>query len=69
MSEMDEECFTCAEMGDAERGECPPSLRPCKHHCNHIWDQDCCHWCGAEVNDDGAIVPTFAPLDMESVPT
>lgn len=53
------ECDSCAE-GDPE-GECPDSERPCGHHCNHIWEQDCCHWCKgsyeAEAGEDSVWVP------------
>lgn len=37
-------CGTCGE-GPPE-GECPQSKRPCGHHCNHVWDDGACHWCG-----------------------
>ncbi len=52
------ECDTCAEDPTHEQyplGECPKSLRPCGHHCNHAWEQDCCHWCGAEFGEDGEV--------------
>lgn len=53
-----DECFTCAEdpEGHLYRDECPASKRPCGHHCNCSWIQDCCHWCGAESDDDGELV-------------
>lgn len=54
-SQVDDVCFTCAESC-GESGECPGSQRPCGHHCNHIWDQDTCHWCPAHINDDGYLV-------------
>ena len=47
----EDECLTCLEGGYPE-GECDKSLRPCGHHCNHSWEQDCCHWCGAELVED-----------------
>jgi len=48
----EDECLTCTEPGSGEPNECPKSLRPCGHHCNHLWEQDCCHWCGAELGED-----------------
>ena len=67
---MTDECLTCAE-GAGDEGECPESKRPCGHHCNCVWIHDVCHWCGAEVNDDGALVPTAVPTSWthEAVPT
>lgn len=54
---LDEEgCITCAE-GWGEPNECPGSLRPCGHHCNHLDVHDACCWCTAHVNDDGEVVP------------
>ena len=53
------DCATCGEDPAHDLyplNECPKSLRPCGHHCNHVWDQDVCHWCGAEVNEDGDLV-------------
>lgn len=47
-----DECLTCGELAGAE-GECPRSKRPCGHHCNCSWIHDCCHWCGAEMDEDG----------------
>ncbi len=55
-----DECLTCGEL-DGVEGECPNSKRPCGHHCNHVWDADICHWCGAEVNEDGDLIPNFVP--------
>jgi hypothetical protein len=46
-----DDCLTCSE-GMAE-GECPKSKRTCGHHCNCSWIQDCCHWCGIEIGEDG----------------
>ncbi len=46
------ECASCPE--GMPRGECEESRRPCGHHCNCSWDQDICHWCGAEFGEDGA---------------
>jgi hypothetical protein len=48
------ECASCGE--GLPPNDCPRSQRPCGHHCNHVWDQDICHWCGAEVNDEGELV-------------
>lgn len=48
----EDECLTCGEVDNAE-GECPNSKRPCGHHCNCSWIHDCCHWCGAEMDEDG----------------
>jgi len=53
----DEGCLTCGEV-DANgqpylTGECPRSDRPCGHHCNCSWVHDCCHWCGAEMDEGG----------------
>lgn len=62
-----EPCFTCSESGGVV-GECPEGRRPCKHHCNCVWDQDVCHWCGAEINDDGDLIPNYAPIEMSEVP-
>lgn len=45
------DCSSCPEK--MPEGECPKSLRPCGHHCNHSWDQDKCHWCGVEFGEDG----------------
>ena len=46
------ECLTCEEdPSDAAKGECPESKRPCGHHCDCMWDQDQCCWCGAENPD------------------
>lgn len=41
-----EECLSCKEsLG--EPNECPHPVRPCGHHCNHIWTHDTC-CCGYE---------------------
>lgn len=45
------DCISCDE-GYPEK-DCPRSLRPCGHHCNHFDISDRCHWCGAEVDIDG----------------
>jgi hypothetical protein len=54
---IDDECFTCGEGDEHPMDECPMAQRPCGHHCNHSWDQDCCHWCGGEVieGEDGSV--------------
>ncbi len=45
-----EPCATCEELGeDWNKGECPESKRPCGHHCNCVWTQDRCCWCGKEI--------------------
>lgn len=49
---VEDECLTCGEMDNAA-GECPRSKRPCGHHCNCSWIHDCCHWCGAEMAEEG----------------
>lgn len=58
------ECLTCGEIEGVE-GECPKSTRPCGHHCNHVWTHDLCHWCGAEISDDGDLIPTAVPSSWE----
>jgi hypothetical protein len=63
-----DECFTCTEPGSGVEGECPMSERRCGHHCNHIWDQDICHWCNAEISDDGDLIPNYAPLELAGGP-
>ena len=50
-----DECSSCSEMEPL--GECPKSKRECGHHCNCIWTQDICHFCGGEINDDGEFEP------------
>lgn len=49
----EDECLSCTEGVPGH--ECSKSMRPCGHHCNHSWVQDCCHWCGAELvaDEDG----------------
>ena len=45
------DCATCSEGGALEKcpyGECEKSKRICGHHCNCIWTQDVCCWCGVE---------------------
>lgn len=60
----EDECLTCSEndgyerTGEAapyEKNECPKSRRACGHHCNCSWVHDCCHWCGAEIGEEGAV--------------
>jgi hypothetical protein len=55
--EMEEnDCVTCSEIRGtmAElRDMCPESDRPCGHHCNHLWQSDCCCWCGVQIDEDG----------------
>lgn len=46
-----DECFSCGE-GDPVN-ECPSAQRACGHHCNCIWTQDNCHWCGLEATEHG----------------
>lgn len=54
---LDEECYSCprpdveGSIGDPA-GECPKSLRPCGHHCNHSWEHDHCHWCDQEWGEE-----------------
>jgi hypothetical protein len=57
-------CLSC-ETPEARRNECPRSTRICGHHCNCSWTQDICHFCGAEVNEDGLFVlPRLTPQDL-----
>ena len=63
---MEDECWTCAE-GVGFEGECPESKRRCGHHCNCVWVHDCCHWCGAEVGEDGELIPTAVPSEFDRV--
>lgn len=49
-------CFSCGE--EAPRGDCPKSLRPCGHHCNHTWSHDACCWCSAEFGEEPAVPGT-----------
>lgn len=58
---MDDVCYTCGEVEDALRGECPNSKRECGHHCNCTWIHDSCCWCPAHVNDDGVFVKDKHP--------
>ena len=51
MDEIDDICTSCAE--DSPEDECPESLRPCGHHCNHSWSHDECCWCDEEFGMDG----------------
>jgi len=60
------DCLTCTEVPADEMGAddcCPESRRPCGHHCNCVWIQDCCHWCDGEFDEDGETwrVPLKAP--------
>lgn len=51
--ETGEDCCSCGE--GMPREECPKSLRPCGHHCNHSWSHDSCCWCGEEWDgEEGA---------------
>lgn len=61
---MTQDCDTCAEPGSGIEGECPMSKRSCGHHCNCVWVHDVCHWCGAEINEDGDLIPNYAPVDL-----
>jgi hypothetical protein len=45
-----DDCIPCGE-GDP-KFECLQSRRPCGHHCNHIWTDDHCHWCGYEIEGE-----------------
>jgi hypothetical protein len=56
------QCVTCTDPTTGVEGECPRSERRCGHHCNHVWNQDVCHWCQAEVDDAGTIIPNYAML-------
>ena len=64
---IDPECDTCTEPGSGIEGECPMSKRPCGHHCNCVWENDHCHWCDAEVNEDGDLIPNYAPAVLLDV--
>lgn len=44
------DCVSCSE--GIERNECPSSKRECGHHCNHIWPQEACCWCGLELEPE-----------------
>lgn len=47
---LDEDCIECSEDDAAQ---CPRSVKPCGHHCNHVWTHDACCYCGWLVpNDD-----------------
>ena len=37
------ECYSCEEGLDMD--ECQSSMKPCGHHCNHVWTHDVCDWC------------------------
>lgn len=44
----------CADCGELMPEQCcPKSRRPCGHHCDCVWTQDTCHWCGVEFHGDG----------------
>lgn len=47
------ECGSCGEVAPDE-ARCPNSRRPCGHHCNHVWTQDSCCWCGSPVGEAGS---------------
>lgn len=47
------DCTSCSE-GSVPH-ECPKAQRACGHHCNCIWTQDACHWCGATIDSEGEI--------------
>lgn len=47
-----EACDSCGH--DDTGGDCPHSKKPCKHHCNCIWTQDKCCWCGKEFGEEAA---------------
>ena len=50
----DEPCMTCSDEPDEKekRNECQHSkYKDCGHHCNCMWDQDKCCWCGAKIED------------------
>lgn len=54
---MSAECHSCPdpEVEGSEgmpEGECEASERPCGHHCNCSWENDHCHWCGAEFGEE-----------------
>lgn len=53
ITDNDSEEEGCGSCGDdfLPEGECVSSQRPCGHHCNHCWTQDCCHWCDGEMVD------------------
>jgi len=48
------DCATCGEGSECPLGECENSKRACGHHCNCIWTQDSCCWCGYELSEEGA---------------
>ena len=55
--ECAKDCATCGEgsevLAGCPLGECGKSKRVCGHHCNCIWTQDACCWCGHELSDEG----------------
>jgi hypothetical protein len=54
---MADECYSCGEEGaDDPEMKCSQAKRPCGHHCNCIWVHDHCHWCEAEINEEGELV-------------
>ena len=50
MADPTDDCASCCCIAepDAALDVCAAAKRPCRHHCNCIWTQDCCHWCGGE---------------------
>lgn len=49
----DDGCESCAQ--GIAGNECPQTKRPCGHHCECLWSQDVCHWCGVEITDSGEV--------------
>lgn len=47
---LDSICTACEE--GEPKDECPKSLRPCGHHCNHSWSHDQCCWCKKEWGEN-----------------
>lgn len=61
---MDGECSSCGDP-ECPDGECPVSERPCGHHCNCVWVNDTCHWCGiqfGEASDPPITALGFLPV-------
>lgn len=53
MSEADALDDDCIECSEDDAAQCPRSVKPCGHHCNHVWTHDACCYCGWLVpNDD-----------------
>lgn len=69
---LDEECGSCPEFraGTQETPEdiCANAQRECGHHCNHVWTNDRCHWCGMEYGEEGAVTWGQGSLPLTEEP-